>query len=76
MEKTQNGKRPFLKEKSLTLRAFFLPYKWTVEDRPDKYGKEGPYHYLTGHDITWGLVSGQDSEETVNLFYDLFKSDE
>mmetsp|Transcript_65064 Transcript_65064/g.121224 ORF Transcript_65064/g.121224 Transcript_65064/m.121224 type:complete len:445 (+) Transcript_65064:74-1408(+) len=47
-----------------------------VSDRPDKYGKDGPYHYLTGHDITWGLVSGQDTEETVNLFYDLFKSDE
>mmetsp|Transcript_51597 Transcript_51597/g.122781 ORF Transcript_51597/g.122781 Transcript_51597/m.122781 type:complete len:464 (-) Transcript_51597:31-1422(-) len=47
-----------------------------VSDRPDKYGKDGPYYYLTGHDITWGLVSGQDSEETVNKFYDLFKCDE
>lgn len=47
-----------------------------VSDRPDKYGKGAPYHYFSGRDITWGLVSGQDSEDLVNLFYDLFKMEE
>lgn len=47
-----------------------------VSDRPDKYGKEGPYFYFAGRDITWGLVTGQDSEDKVNQFYDLFKMDE
>jgi len=44
-----------------------------VSDRPDKYGKDGPYWYMTGRDITWGLVCGEDSEENMDHFYDLFK---
>eukprot|EP00931_Biecheleriopsis_adriatica_P078090 TRINITY_DN5155_c1_g6_i1.p1 TRINITY_DN5155_c1_g6~~TRINITY_DN5155_c1_g6_i1.p1 ORF type:complete len:444 (-),score=118.01 TRINITY_DN5155_c1_g6_i1:62-1393(-) len=44
-----------------------------VSDRPDKYGPDGPYWYMTGHDITWGLVSGEDSEENMDKFYDIFK---
>lgn len=47
-----------------------------VSDRPDKYGKDGPYFYFSGRDITWGLVSGRDGEDEVNKFYDLFKMDE
>eukprot|EP00930_Biecheleria_cincta_P096626 TRINITY_DN88445_c0_g1_i1.p1 TRINITY_DN88445_c0_g1~~TRINITY_DN88445_c0_g1_i1.p1 ORF type:complete len:448 (+),score=90.57 TRINITY_DN88445_c0_g1_i1:54-1397(+) len=44
-----------------------------VSDRPDKYGPDGPYWYMTGRDITWGLVCGDDSEENIDKFYDLFK---
>eukprot|EP00933_Yihiella_yeosuensis_P036808 TRINITY_DN30616_c0_g1_i1.p1 TRINITY_DN30616_c0_g1~~TRINITY_DN30616_c0_g1_i1.p1 ORF type:complete len:527 (+),score=146.70 TRINITY_DN30616_c0_g1_i1:306-1886(+) len=44
-----------------------------VSDRPDKYGKDGPYWYMTGRDITWGLVSGDDDEKNMDKFYDLFK---
>lgn len=44
-----------------------------VSDRPDKYGPEGPYTYLTGADITWGLFAGVDDENHINRFYDLFK---
>ncbi|CAJ1383285.1 unnamed protein product [Effrenium voratum] len=44
-----------------------------VSDRPDKYGPDGPYWYMTGKDITWALVSGEDSEENMDKFYDLFK---
>lgn len=47
-----------------------------VSDRPDKYGKDGPYYYFSGRDITWGLVTGQDGPEKVNQFFDLFKMDE
>lgn len=47
-----------------------------VSDRPDKYGKDGPYYYFSGRDITWGLVTGQDTEDMVNQFYDLFKMEE
>mmetsp|Transcript_85004 Transcript_85004/g.243956 ORF Transcript_85004/g.243956 Transcript_85004/m.243956 type:complete len:518 (+) Transcript_85004:234-1787(+) len=44
-----------------------------VSDRPDKYGKDGPYHYMTGHDMTWGLVVGDDAEEFLDKYYDIFK---
>jgi hypothetical protein len=46
-----------------------------VSDRPDKYGKGAPYYYFAGCDITWGLVTGNDSEHAVNMFFDLFKMD-
>eukprot|EP00933_Yihiella_yeosuensis_P015067 TRINITY_DN13266_c0_g1_i1.p1 TRINITY_DN13266_c0_g1~~TRINITY_DN13266_c0_g1_i1.p1 ORF type:complete len:428 (-),score=102.52 TRINITY_DN13266_c0_g1_i1:229-1512(-) len=45
-----------------------------VSDRPDKYGPDGPYHYLTGKDLTWGLFAGVDTEDYTNRFYDLFKA--
>jgi len=44
-----------------------------VSDRPDKYGKDGPYHYFSGSDITWGLASGKDDADNVNKFYDVWK---
>eukprot|EP00930_Biecheleria_cincta_P035895 TRINITY_DN24651_c0_g1_i1.p1 TRINITY_DN24651_c0_g1~~TRINITY_DN24651_c0_g1_i1.p1 ORF type:complete len:563 (-),score=132.72 TRINITY_DN24651_c0_g1_i1:314-2002(-) len=44
-----------------------------VSDRPDKYGENGPYWYMTGKDITWGLVCGEDNEDNTNKFFDLFK---
>eukprot|EP00913_Durusdinium_trenchii_P032464 g30393.t1 len=45
-----------------------------VSDRPDKYGPDGPY--MTGKDITWALVSGEDSEENMDKFYDARRQDE
>lgn len=45
-----------------------------VSDRPDKYGRDGPYNSLTGKDITWGLFTGLDQVEYCNRFYDLFKA--
>lgn len=47
-----------------------------VSDRPDKYAKDAPYYYFAGRDITWGLVTGNDCEQIVNMFFDLFKMDE
>jgi len=47
-----------------------------VSDRPDKYSKDAPYYYFAGKDITWGLVTGNDSEDTVNMFFDLFKMEQ
>jgi len=47
-----------------------------VSDRPDKYGEGAPYYYFSGSDITWGLVSGVDTEETTNMFFDFWKVDE
>jgi len=44
-----------------------------VSDRPDKYGSDGPYSWMTGNDISWGFVSGKDTPEQVNKFYDLWK---
>mmetsp|Transcript_22571 Transcript_22571/g.49929 ORF Transcript_22571/g.49929 Transcript_22571/m.49929 type:complete len:401 (+) Transcript_22571:55-1257(+) len=44
-----------------------------VSDRPDKYGIDGPYSWMTGNDITWGFVSGRDVPEMVNQYYDLWK---
>eukprot|EP00927_Polykrikos_kofoidii_P056444 TRINITY_DN50558_c0_g1_i1.p1 TRINITY_DN50558_c0_g1~~TRINITY_DN50558_c0_g1_i1.p1 ORF type:complete len:409 (+),score=106.99 TRINITY_DN50558_c0_g1_i1:143-1369(+) len=44
-----------------------------VSDRPDKYGKDGPYYYFAGADISYGLATGRDDIETINKFYDLWK---
>lgn len=44
-----------------------------VSDRPDKYATDGPYAWMSGHDITWGFVSGRDVPETVDKCYDLWK---
>eukprot|EP00415_Alexandrium_ostenfeldii_P000465 UN0465 len=44
-----------------------------VSDRPDKYGQDGPYSWMTGNDITWGFVSGRDVPEEINKFYDMWK---
>lgn len=44
-----------------------------VSDRPDKYGPNGPYHFMSGRDLTWGFVSGRDGEEHVDKLYDLWK---
>jgi len=44
-----------------------------VSDRPDKYGPDGPYSWMTGHDITWGFLSGRDVPETIDFFYDIWK---
>lgn len=44
-----------------------------VSDRPDKYGEEGPYSWMTGNDITWGFVSGRDVPDEINKFYDMWK---
>lgn len=47
-----------------------------VSDRPDKYGADGPYYFFAGRDITWGLITGADTEENCNIFYDIFKMDQ
>eukprot|EP00929_Paragymnodinium_shiwhaense_P010992 TRINITY_DN11617_c0_g1_i1.p1 TRINITY_DN11617_c0_g1~~TRINITY_DN11617_c0_g1_i1.p1 ORF type:complete len:447 (-),score=145.57 TRINITY_DN11617_c0_g1_i1:565-1827(-) len=44
-----------------------------VSDRPDKYGKDGPYYYFAGADITYGLASGKDDDANVNKYYDVWK---
>lgn len=44
-----------------------------VSDRPDKYGKDGPYWAMVGHDITWGLVCGNDDAVTYDQYFDIFK---
>jgi len=44
-----------------------------VSDRPDKYGKDGPYSWMSGHDLTWGFVSGKDIPEQNDYFYDMWK---
>lgn len=44
-----------------------------VSDRPDKYGPDGPYSWMAGHDLTWGFVSGRDVPETIDFMYDLWK---
>lgn len=44
-----------------------------VSDRPDKYGPDGPYSWMAGHDLTWGFVSGRDTPEQVDQCYDLWK---
>merc|ERR1711862_790647 len=44
-----------------------------VSDRPDKYSKDGPYWAMVGHDITWGLVCGNDDAITYDQFFDVFK---
>lgn len=44
-----------------------------VSDRPDKYGKDGPYWAMVGHDITWGLVCGNDDMSTYDMYFDIFK---
>lgn len=44
-----------------------------VSDRPDKYSKDGPYWAMVGHDITWGLVCGNDDAITYDQYFDVFK---
>lgn len=44
-----------------------------VSDRPDKYGENGPYWYMTGHDITWSFVCADDAQEQLDRYYDNFK---
>eukprot|EP00927_Polykrikos_kofoidii_P032595 TRINITY_DN27716_c0_g1_i1.p1 TRINITY_DN27716_c0_g1~~TRINITY_DN27716_c0_g1_i1.p1 ORF type:complete len:606 (+),score=115.75 TRINITY_DN27716_c0_g1_i1:126-1943(+) len=45
-----------------------------ISDRPDKYDTEGPYWAMAGHDITWGLVCGNDGEAEFDKYYDVFKA--
>lgn len=45
-----------------------------VSDRPDKYGPDGPYNFLTGRDITWGLFTGIDTADFCDKYYDLHKA--
>mmetsp|Transcript_20608 Transcript_20608/g.42765 ORF Transcript_20608/g.42765 Transcript_20608/m.42765 type:complete len:415 (+) Transcript_20608:50-1294(+) len=45
-----------------------------VSDRPDKYGPEGPYSSMAGHDITWALWSGYDMEDEWDKHFDLHKA--
>jgi len=45
-----------------------------VSDRPDKYGPEGPYSSMAGHDITWALWSGYDVDEEWDKHFDLHKA--
>jgi len=45
-----------------------------VSDRPDKYGPEGPYHSMAGHDITWALWSGYDNDSEWDKYFDLHKA--
>mmetsp|Transcript_113232 Transcript_113232/g.366162 ORF Transcript_113232/g.366162 Transcript_113232/m.366162 type:complete len:144 (-) Transcript_113232:407-838(-) len=42
-----------------------------VSDRPDKYGPDGPYHSMSGHDITWALWSGYDEEQEWDKYFDV-----
>eukprot|EP00932_Pfiesteria_piscicida_P000378 SRR837773.10369.p2 GENE.SRR837773.10369~~SRR837773.10369.p2 ORF type:complete len:397 (+),score=127.26 SRR837773.10369:87-1193(+) len=44
-----------------------------VSDRPDKYGSDGPYHSMSGHDITWALWSGYDEEEEWDKYFDVMR---
>jgi len=44
-----------------------------VSDRPDKYGADGPYGWMSGHDLTWGFVSGKDVPEQNDQLYDMWK---
>jgi len=44
-----------------------------VSDRPDKYGADGPYGWMSGHDLTWGFVSGKDIPEQNDQLYDMWK---
>jgi len=44
-----------------------------VSDRPDKYGPDGPYSWMAGHDLTWGFVSGRDTPEQNDKYYDMWK---
>jgi len=45
-----------------------------VTSRPDKYGPDGPYGFMSGHDITWGLMCGDDGELQLDMYYDVFKA--
>jgi len=45
-----------------------------VSDRPDKYGPDGPYYSMAGHDITWALWSGYDDESEWDKYFDLHKA--
>lgn len=60
-------------EKSPRLLVSVYGFIFDVSDRPDKYGEDGPYSWMSGHDITWGFVSGKDTIEQIDQCYDLWK---
>uniref|UniRef100_A0A7S2MZA0 Cytochrome b5 heme-binding domain-containing protein n=1 Tax=Alexandrium andersonii TaxID=327968 RepID=A0A7S2MZA0_9DINO len=66
-----------LRAKCCTFRRLLISVHgdlFDVSDRPDKYGPEGPYSSMAGHDITWALWSGYDMEEEWDKYYDLHKA--
>lgn len=46
-----------------------------VSSRPDIYGY-GSKSFLTGKDITWGVIAGKETADNCNRFYDIFKLDD
>jgi len=48
---------------------------YDVSSRPDLYGY-GPKSAHSGRDITWGVVTGEETVENCNRFYDIFKLDQ
>lgn len=48
---------------------------YDVSARPDLYGY-GPKSHHSGHDITWAVVTGEESAKNFDRFYDIFKLDE
>lgn len=44
-----------------------------VSDRPDKYDEDGPYWFMSGHDLTWGFAAGKDSPDMVDKCFDYWK---
>mmetsp|Transcript_45374 Transcript_45374/g.144842 ORF Transcript_45374/g.144842 Transcript_45374/m.144842 type:complete len:362 (+) Transcript_45374:175-1260(+) len=47
-----------------------------VSKRPDQYGCGGPKAFQTGRDITWSVITGKETPESCNRFYDIFKLDD
>jgi len=45
-----------------------------VSDRPDKYGADGPYSSMAGHDMTWALWSGLDDDDQLDKYFDLHRA--
>eukprot|EP00931_Biecheleriopsis_adriatica_P003898 TRINITY_DN105648_c0_g1_i1.p1 TRINITY_DN105648_c0_g1~~TRINITY_DN105648_c0_g1_i1.p1 ORF type:complete len:285 (+),score=71.11 TRINITY_DN105648_c0_g1_i1:71-856(+) len=48
---------------------------YDVSSRPDQYGY-GPKSWMAGKDITWTVITGKETAENCNRFYDLFKLDQ
>jgi len=46
-----------------------------VSSRPDRYGY-GPQAFQSGKDITWCVITGKQTVENCNRFYDIFKLDQ